>query len=242
MMSEADIAAALLDPSRPPPPGMIRPDGQPATRRFAVYRNNVAMGLADALAVGFPVVRKLVGEVFFTAMAGEFLRRHPPQSRILMLYGDTFAGFLTDFPPVAHLAYLPDVARLEQALRESYHAADATAIAAETLAALPEATLLASRLSLAPSLRLIRSLWPIHAICRFNTDGGPSPVAQSEDVLILRPDFDPIPQLMPSGSAFVAALLAGATVERALGSDPDLDLPAVLALLLNGGAIVGVHR
>ena len=239
-MTEAEFAAALLDPGRPTPGFVVGPTGQSAPKRFAVYRNNVAVSLTEALQTAFPVVRKLVGEAFFRAMAGEFLRQHPPQSRIMMLYGYEFADFLAGFPPVASLAYLPDVARLEQALRESYHAADATPIAPEVLGALPEATLLASRLTLAPALRLIRSSWPIHAIWRANTESGPAPQPRAEDVLILRPDFDPIPHLLPQGSNFIAALIGRATLAEALSADPTLDLTAVLTLLLDGNAITGV--
>ncbi len=241
-MTETEFVAALLDPSRPLPGFLVRPDGQPATKRFAVYRNNVAVGLTDALQTAFPVIRKLVGEAFFNAMAGDFLRRHPPQGRIMMLYGDAFAGFLATFPPVASLGYLPDIARLEQGLRQSYHAADADPIAAGMLATMPEATLLLSRLRFAPAVRLIRSPWPIHAIWLANSDGGPPPQPHGEDVLILRPEFDPCPHRLPAGgAAFIAALLAHATLAEALSAaDPDLDLPAILTLLLDNHAITGV--
>ena len=241
-MTAAEFAAALLDPDRPTPDFVVGPTGQPAPKRFAVYRNTVVVGLTEALATAFPVVRSLVGADFFTAMAGEFLRRHPPKSRLMMLYGDEFAGFLTGFPPVAHLAYLPDMARLEQALRESYHAADAAPIAPEALAAIPEAALLAARVSLAPALRLIRSPWPIHAIWRANSAGGPAPQPGAEDVLVLRPDLDPAPHLLPpGGGALVAALLAGATLAEALAAaGPALDLSAVLTLLLDGRAMTGM--
>jgi Putative DNA-binding domain len=241
-MTQDDFAAALLDPDSPVPASLVGPSGQPATRRFAVYRNNVAVGLTEALQTSFPVVRKLVGEAFFAAMAGVFLRRHPPQSRIMMLYGDAFADFLAAFPPVAHLGYLPDVARLEQGLRESYHAADASPIAADALAAIPEAALLASRLKFAPAMRLVRSPWPIHGIWRANAQGGPAPQPGAEDVLLLRPDFDPAPHLLPKGGGdFIASLQQGATLVEALSAaGPDLDLPAVLALLLDGRALIGV--
>jgi hypothetical protein len=100
-------------------------EGRPAGRRFNVYRNNVAASLTDALATGFPVIAKLLGEEFFRAMAGVFLRAHPPGDPRLQLWGGKFPGFLARFEPVAHLPYLPDMARLELGLRQSYHAADA---------------------------------------------------------------------------------------------------------------------
>jgi hypothetical protein len=106
-MTDAGFSAALLDPERPVPAGLITPDGKPATRRYAIYRNNVTVGLTEALEAGFPVVRKIVGERFFQAMAVVFVRNHPPASPILAGYGADMPGFLRGFEPVAHLKYLP---------------------------------------------------------------------------------------------------------------------------------------
>jgi hypothetical protein len=241
-MNEASFVAALLDPALPTPTGLVRPNGQPAHKRFAVYRNNVAASLTEVLQVAFPAIRKLVGSDFFAAMSGAFLRQHPPRNRTMMLYGGAFADFLATFPPVASYPYLADVARLEQALRESYHAADAEPMAAGLLASVPEATLLLSRPVFAPALRLIRSPWPIHAIWRANIEGGPAPVAMAQDVLILRPDYDPRPHLLPQGGGlFMTQLLTGSTVAEALSAvSPTFDLTVILTLFLNGRAITGL--
>ena len=243
-MTQSAFAAALLNPTAPLPAGVVDPQGRPAPKRFSVYRNNVAAGLTRAMEASFPVIRKLVGPEFFAAMAVEFALAHPPKSQMLMQYGDDFAGFLAGFPPVAHLGYLPDVARLEQAVRTSYHAADAQPVPADALSALPEATLLASRLILAPSLHLVPSRWPICAIWRANMEDGPSPVAVGEDVVVLRPAFDPRPHVLPPGGAqFLQAVMAGATFGEALANaEASLDLTAVLALLLSGQAIVGIEQ
>lgn len=243
-MMQSAFAAALLDPSAAIPAGVVDPQGRPAPKRFSVYRNNVAAGLTRAMEASFPVVRKLVGDPFFAAMAVEFALAHPPKSQLLMQYGDDFADFLAGFPPAAHLGYLPDVARLEQAMRTSYHAADATPISADTLAALPEADLLASRLIFAPSLQLIPSVWPICAIWRANMEEGPAPVAIGENVVVLRPEFDPRPHVLPQGGmGFLRALMAGDSFADALGqADPALDLTALLALLLSGQAIAGLEK
>jgi hypothetical protein len=124
-MSQQEFRTALLDPEHPVPSGLTDPQGRPAGRRFNVYRNNVSVSLTEALRQAFPVVQKLVGEEFFTAMAQEHLRAHPPASPLMMFYGEAMPAFLSAFPPVAHLPYLADVARLELALRASYHAPDA---------------------------------------------------------------------------------------------------------------------
>lgn len=242
-MSQHAFAAALLDPGLPPPAGLTGPDGAAAPRRFAVYRNNVTHGLIRVLAAGFPVVEKLVGPQFFSAMAVEFIRAHPPRDRRLMLYGADFPGFLHGFPPVAALGYLPDVARLEQALRESYHAADAPALPAATLAALPPDRLAMVRLQIAAATRLVVSPWPIHAIWRANSTGGPPPVMCAETVAVFRKGFDPDPVLLPpGGGAVLAALMASQPLGAAsLRGGPAFDLAAFLALLLNAQAITGVE-
>jgi hypothetical protein len=68
-LGQAQLAEAILDPRLTVPAGMIGPDGDSSTRRFNVYRNNVVLGLCETLGAAFPVVRGLVGEAFFTAMA-----------------------------------------------------------------------------------------------------------------------------------------------------------------------------
>jgi hypothetical protein len=112
-------------------------------------------------------VRKLVGDEFFKAMAGVYLRANPPADPRLALYGTRFPGFLARFGPVAHLAYLPDVARLDLGLRQSYHAADATPF---DTGGMEPATVLAQRPRLAPATLVLSSRHPVHGIWRFNTD------------------------------------------------------------------------
>lgn len=244
-MDQTAFRLALLDAETPAPPGLIDPQGRPAGKRFAVYRNNVAVGLSSALETGFPVLRKLLGDEFFAAMAGVFLRAHPPTSRLMMLYGVEMPAFLASFPPVAHLPYLPDVARLELALRRSYHAADRRAVAANALATLPPDQLMSTRLRLAAAVSVLQSAWPIHAIWQANTTpDAPAPVMRAEDVLILRPEFDPTPHLLgPGAAAFITALQAGHTIEAAAETaGHQHDLAASFALLLSGGAIVEVIR
>jgi len=237
-MSQTTFHTALLAPNQPTPPGLVDPQGRPAGKRFDVYRNNVVVSLTDALAQAFPVIAKLTGPRFFTALAGAFLRAHPPRDPRLATWGAAFPAFLTSFEPAQKLPYLPDTARLEQALRESYHAADSTPIPASALAALPPDQLAATRLTLAPSLRMIASPWPIHGIWAFNMSNGPQPGASGEEVLITRPEFDPQMQILPSGSAAVLAALHHTPLGEA--TPEGFDLTPLLSALLSGGAIIAL--
>ncbi|MRU16435.1 DUF2063 domain-containing protein [Roseovarius sp. A21] len=238
---------ALLDNTRPVPSGLRDGQDRPAGARFSVYRNNVAVSLTEALEVSFPAVVKLIGPENFKRVAGLFLRQHPPTSPMIMYYGANFSDFLEKFEPLQHLGYLADVARLEQALRESYHAADSTPVAPAALSGLSDEKLSASRIILAPTLRVVRSSWPVHAIWSYTLeDGAPKPHDVAQDVLVTRPAYDPTCHVLSSGGgAFVSALMSGATMEDAfeiaVKDAPDLDLAGLLTLLLDTSSITEVQ-
>ena len=65
----------------------------------------------------------------------------------------------------------------------------------------------------------------------------------AEDVLVVRPAFDPEPRLLPAGSAaFLSALIAGATLADALdAANPGFEPTDTISLLLGSGAIVAVE-
>ena len=88
------------------------------------YRNNVFGNLAGALANAYPILRKIVGEEFFTAMARDYARRHPSTSGDLNEYGASLPGFIARFEGTLDLPYLPDVARMEWVAHFGYYAVD----------------------------------------------------------------------------------------------------------------------
>lgn len=242
MTSQTDFRGALLDGAAPRPGGLLDGRGQPAGRRYDVYRNNIATSLGEALKTGFPAVVKLLGEENFKSLAAIYLRAEPPESPRMMDYGATFGHFLDGVEPLRKFPYLGDVARLEYALRQSYHAGDATPLPAAALAIAPEA-LMAARIGLAPSVRLIRSRYPVVSIWAYNMlAGSPKPQGTPEDALILRAEFDPEPHVLPPGGAdFIAALMQGEALSQAydtaLARAGDFDLSQVLGLLLAGNAL-----
>jgi hypothetical protein len=238
-MTQSAFRTALLDPAAAVPPYLRDPGGAAAGRRFAVYRNNVAVGLADALAAQFPLLRQLVGDAFFRDLAGVFLRAHPPRTPVMARYGEALPAFLESFDPVAHLGYLPDVARLEVAMRQSYHAADTAPVA--DIGKLAQVAPERARLHLAPWLRLVRSEWPVWSIWAANTQGSPPPdTVRAEDAVVVRRGFDPVPVMAgPGEAAVIAALRDGSPLAEAAGRAPEA-LDGAIALLAREGAICNV--
>ena len=105
-----EFADALLSAATPVPSSSKGAAIRRADRRFAVYRNNVAVSLVEALGARFPVVKRLVGDEFFSAMAHTFVLREPPLSPLLIYYGETFPAFIGAFDAAKPLPYLADVA------------------------------------------------------------------------------------------------------------------------------------
>ena len=247
----ATFATALLNPAAPCPPGLVSWNGSDTAQRFGVYRNNVTVSLIDALADTFPVVQQLVGDAFFRAMAGEFVRQSPPTSPVLAWYGDAFAGFIAAFPPAAGLPYLADVARLEYARVLAFHAADADPVpVAEIAACLNDPEVLpALRLHLHPSLQVIdspfaiASLWGAHQGLGDLATIDPS---QPECALVLRHGLSvEVMSVSASAGRFIAALQAGAAlgdaVQQASAGAP-FDPTPVLGILISRELLVGLGQ
>ncbi|MEM6905594.1 MAG: DNA-binding domain-containing protein [Pseudomonadota bacterium] len=237
---EAALAAALLAPDLPAPEAVA--DG----RRFAVYRNNVAVGLIDAIAATYPAVLALVGEDFFRAAAREFVFQHPPTSPILIEYGGAFPAWIAAFPPAASVPYLGDVARLEWAWNRAYNAADADPVAPEQVAALAPEVLASSRVTFHPSFALLTSAFPVISLWAQATERVPPSdldLSVGEEGLIVRPaDMVDVRAISPAMAGFLGRLLASETIGEALAPlDGDQELIAeCFAGLLQLGLAVDI--
>lgn len=244
---QSEFAAALLDPTRSAPSGLLGPDGRQSARRFSVYRNNVIVGLIDALRGNYPAICRLVGEEFFLAMAKVYVKQHPPESPVLLSYGAGFAEFLESFEPVMDLPYLPDVARMEYAWVESYHAEETDSLSVSTLESIASEDLPRLRFHFHPSARLISSPYPALTIWRMNLgDIEPAEITlaacEAEEVLIVRPESHvEVRGLLHSHSLWIQQLMRGETVLSATASVlecvPDFDPAIALALLMEANAL-----
>ncbi|MBT6299451.1 MAG: DUF2063 domain-containing protein [Rhodobacteraceae bacterium] len=241
------FSTAILSLQSPVPAGLTNGCGKVANRRFSVYRNNVMDSLIKALQTGFPVISKLLGEQNFKNIAGLFVRQHPPASPVINQYGDNFPAFLKDFKLLEHLPYLADTARLEFALRRSYHAADAKSVHPSEIDALSPEQLNAAELKMSPCAFLISSAWPIYGIWNYNTaPNAPKPPVQAQDVLVVRPNFDPYPVLLPPGGAIFFESLKQKmnffdAVSAAQDDHTDFDLAAVLTIFLTQNVLIEIR-
>jgi hypothetical protein len=252
---QAAFIEALRRPQAPVPDAIDRRAGEPARKRFDVHRNNVAAGLIQALRSTYPAIETLVGEAFFAAAARVYLERHMPRSPLLFRYGEAFAAFLDGFPPAAGTPYLGDVARLEWARLQAYHAADAVPLAIDALAPRlanggAAADIGALSFALHPSLALIGSRWPIVSLWAASTGRGSSDdvdLRRPERALVIRPALAVETRALPAGAfAFLAALGDGMTLQQAalaaLEADAGFDLAEHLKGLFAVGAVSAMSK
>lgn len=245
---QAAFARGLLLPEQPTPTGVTADSRAGTDRRYDIHRNNVVAGLVDALAKGFPVCRRLVGEAFFEVMARDFVRQSPPRSPVLAEYGEAFAAFVEAFPPAAALPYLADVARLEFAAGQAYHAADAVPQSITALNGVPQSRWAGLRFAMHPAVRLVTSRYPVASIWRTNTfdrevveiDAG-----VAEDAFVTRPELQvEVRTMQPGGAAFLRALMLSEPLCRAAeaGTDADVrfELTENLRASFAAGAIVEI--
>jgi hypothetical protein len=240
----AAFATALCDPAAPPPAATRGRRGCADARRFAVYRNNVAVGLIGALEARYPVARRLLGPDAFRAIARAYIEAHKPRSPVLIAYGAAFPDFIEARGPYPGLSLLADVARLENAWVEAYHAEDAPAAALADLAALDAEVLPNARIALHPAARLFSLATPAASIWASCQDGAESmpPPERGEDVLVARPEADvSVRVLPPAGFVFAKRLQEGARLAEAAMALPDPnEFGTHLVGLVAAGAIASI--
>ena len=246
----AVFAPALLDPDRAPPSAVVGPNGKTARKRYNVYRNNVTVSLINALAAVFPATQRITGPDFFRAMARFHVRATPPTSPLLFEYGREFPAFIQCYEYAQSMPWLADVALIERAWLDAYHAADAEPLEPQALASIPPERLAGTVLTPHPATRVLRSRFPAVTIFAANRSEGPVGRVDStepEDALVTRPALEVIVRRLPPGGAvFLTQLIAGeplgAAVATALAESPDFDVPANITGMLEAGAFIATDQ
>ena len=221
---------------------------EPAAR-LAIYRNTFASVLTNALRLSYPAVHRLVAAECFEGAARFFIEKQPPQCANLDDYGAGFPEFLARFAPVAALAYLPGVARLEWAVNRALHAQDAEPLDIARLAALTEDEQARVRFAPHPSTNLVCAEHPADAIWRAVLDEDDAALASIDlaggPVWLLVHSAETgvdVSRLSEGAWRLTAALFAGCPLHRALDEARCADAQAVLAEHLAAGRFAGFSR
>jgi hypothetical protein len=247
---QSAFAAALSDPAAVHAlmPDLVHRDGRNG-ERVALYRGNLVAAWQKALTNAFPVVKALVGEEFFDALARIYGHDFPSDSGDLNRFGARLPDFLSGFEPAQSLPYLPDVARLEWLAHRAHYAADAAPVSRPRIASLLPHELLASRFALHPACSWLRSELPIATTwLAHQPDAGvdlPDTLDREEIALVVRPCWRvAIVHSTRAEIAALASLRAGEPLEAAIGAaldaDASFDMAAALVRWLDLGVLATI--
>lgn len=206
------------------------------------------MSLIDALAAIYPAVLRVTGIDFFRAMARFHVRESPPTSPLLFEYGRGFPDFIAQYEHAQMMPWLADVARIERAWLDAYHARDAAPLAPSQLAAIAPERLADLVLTPHPAAQIVRSEFSAVTIFAANRDSAPVSridASTPEDALITRPGLDVIVRHLPPGGAVFAICLTegrplGEAAASALNASPDFDIAVNIAGLIEAGAFTSI--
>jgi hypothetical protein len=209
-----------------------------------VHRNTVIKALIDALGANYPTIVQLVGSEWFEACALEYVRTNPARTPALVLYGESFPAFLSEFAPARELPYLGEVARIDRLWIESYTARDAKPLEASALASLSASELFERRIRLHPATRFgwfrhsAATIWAHH---RSPSAESALEIADQDEGLLLTRAQGPV-EVDQAMWAFLEKLRAGGTLGAAATSaleiDAQIDIASRWARLVTAGAFV----
>ncbi|GJL86069.1 MAG: DUF2063 domain-containing protein [Micavibrio sp.] len=165
----------------------------PLPERLKVYRNNIIGSLTDVMIASHPLLEKLVGHEFLELMARSFVLENPPTHGCLNMYGAGFDKFIESYELAKALPYLADMAKLEIAMNEAYHAPEDEPLKANELATASPEDL---QLKLRQNVQLVSSRYPLDKIRNFCIEDDPDKTMSVDSggvkMMIYRPELDSV--------------------------------------------------
>lgn len=152
--------------------------------RLSVYSGGYVARVYEALKEGYEAVSKLLGEHEFMHLAERYAACYPTESYNLTWAGSHLPEFLHE-NPVKAMPYLPDLARLEGAIVESFHAFDDTPFDKSQLAKIPLDDWDQARLIFQSSVRLFVSEWPVLELWKDRAGLEPGIILKKEKQFLL---------------------------------------------------------
>lgn len=215
--------------------------GDPGTERLSVYSGGYLARMEEGLEESYPAVRRVAGRRGFHALAHDYAAGHPSRDYNLSLVGKDLPVFLEGYSLTKELPFLPDLARLEWAVAEAFHAFDQPPLDPAHLSAIPPEEWERIRLVFQPSLRMVSSAWPILDIW----EARDKPVSEVKINLVGRPQrvrvcrqaFQVHCELLDElQEAALRALLSG----KSLGELPEL-VPDWFSRWAASGLVVAIN-
>lgn len=146
------LPSELLNPQR----------GTPGAEQVAVYADGYRARIREALEEAYPAVRHILGaQTFFEEVAAAYAARYPSRDYNLSFAGRHLPECLVTAPVTRQLPFLPDLARLEWAVCQAFHAFLQPPRDLQRLTGLEPSAWDRVQFLFQPSVAVVASAWPI---------------------------------------------------------------------------------
>jgi hypothetical protein len=206
----------------------LNPQGRASGQeRMSVYAEGYPLRVREALGEVFDAVGHVLGDERFSRVSFAYAERFGAEDYNLNFAGREFPAFIAESPLMKEFPFLADLAKLEWAIWEAFHAFDEAPFSPESLAGVALEDWESARVRFQPSVRLVASRWPVLTIWRARKDD-PAKVradlARSERVLVGRSGLEVrCEPLDGNQSRLLEALLAGKSLGEACEALADLE-------------------
>jgi hypothetical protein len=198
--------------------------------RMGIYHYAYHARLADCLVDDFPTVQHALGHERFRQLCAEVIRDCPSGTPNLNHYGAVLPRWCADRSRrLPHRAFIAELAALEWAMVEVFHADPAPTLSLEAVQAVPMAEWADMRFAPSPSLRLLRFRHPVNAYLQAYREGASPaiPRAKASATAVYRVDFrlwrmDLTPITADLLESLLGGEALGAALER-LAAAPGVD-------------------
>jgi hypothetical protein len=227
-ITQATLASALASGTQPWPDlllsGVVPGGTLDVAGALAVYRSGYLARLTEQLGETYQAVWRVVGDESFLALAEAYIAGHASTSYNLSDYGRSFAEFLEGRGETMDPPFLPELARLELAFHDLFHAEAHEAVDAAALASIGD--LSGVRLRFGRAVRLLDCRRAVYDLFRHRHDDE-APDLETERpqrVLMYRKGGDVLARELDSATfAALEALSSGRTVDEALEKAVETD-------------------
>jgi len=191
------------------------------TRRFLCCAETVRHHHERSLALIFPVLKALVGDVFFRELAQEYGAANPSRAGDLARFGVHLPEFIATLPVADAYPYFSDTARLEWMLHLAHGAHDGNSLSVRDVRAVEPSELESWPLCLHPSVGLYVSRWSTVSIWFAHTQplthALPASIHQPMRAIVYRSGWSPtVREISETEWTALAALAEITTLGHAL--------------------------
>lgn len=159
-----------------------------AEDRVGIYANMYFYRILEVLKEDYPATRKVLGDNGFHNLVTSYLIDYPPTEPSIAHAGQRLPDFVRDHPMRREFPYLAELASLERALIDVFHAPDAVALDSAAMRAVPPSEWGRVRMRLHPATRILDCEWRVADVLSAAENGGEitKPAHQPASILVWR--------------------------------------------------------